>query len=98
MQRVGFLDEILDGGNGRSRNAQPLSLPVEMLIKGQVGLVDQYGRVCGFVQGGEAADMVDVRMRADDGADIKRMLFERSQNGFDVVARIHNDGFARGGV
>lgn len=95
---VAFLDEIFYGGDGGRGDAEPLGLLVEMEVEREIGFVDEDWRAGGFVEGGEAADVVNVGVSADDGADFESVLLENLLDGFDVVAWIYDDGFVSGGV
>jgi hypothetical protein len=41
----------------------------------------------------KAADMVDMSVRADDGADLQPMATNDREDSFHFVARVHDDGF-----
>jgi hypothetical protein len=98
MEDVAFLDEVLDGSERGSGDAEPMGLLIEMLVERQIGFVDEDGRAGGLVEGGEAANVVDVSVGADDGADFESVPVEDLKDGVGVVAGIHDDGFAGAGV
>lgn len=89
-----FLDEILDGSALRSGNSEPLRLDVEMAIKLDIAFVDEDGRAGGAVKTGEAADMVNVGVGADDGADFQIVAEQNFEDALDFVSGVHDDGFA----
>jgi hypothetical protein len=70
-EHVALLHKVLDSSGRRSRNAQPLCLNVEMLIKIEIALVNEDWRASSPLESREAANMVNVRVRADDGADLE---------------------------
>jgi tRNA-modifying protein YgfZ len=94
-QRVAFLHEILDIHDGGSGHAEPLRLHIEMAVEFQIVLMNQDRRACGAMQRGEAADVVNMRVRADDRANFQIMAAESFEDALGLVARVHNDGFAR---
>ena len=77
---------------------QEMRLNVEMFIKFEILFVNQDRRVGCFVKRGEAADVIDMRVRADDGADFQIMLAENFQDAANFVAGIDDDGFMRGRI
>ena len=80
------------------RNAEPLGLHVEAAVKSKIGFVDQHRRAGGAMKCGETADVIDVRVRADDREDLQPMAAENLEDAFDIIARVHDDGLAGGGI
>ena len=95
---VAFLHEIFDFDDGGSGNAEPLRLHIEMAIEFEIVLVDQDRRAGGAMQRGEAADVVNVRVRADYCANFQIVAAENFEDSLGFVAGVHHDGFAGGGV
>ena len=62
-------------------------MPVEV----KVILVNQHWRSRRLMQLGEAAHVVNVRVRADDGADVEAMPCEDLEDAFDLIARVKNN-------
>jgi len=53
------------------------------------------GRAGVLIELGEAADMIDVRVRADDGFDLEFVAAKEAENALDFIARVDDDGFER---
>lgn len=92
--RVAVFDEILNPHGFGSRNAEPLSLNVEVAVQLEIALVNQdrcSGRV---MKASEAAHVVDVGVRAEDRADVELVLLDDGQDAINFVARVNDDGLA----
>lgn len=69
-ERVTFFEEVFDArGFGRA-HSQKFGLHIEMAVKLEVRFVDEDGSASGLMEEGEAADVVNVGVSADDGADV----------------------------
>jgi folate-binding protein YgfZ len=97
-ERVAFLHEFLDLCFRRSWNAEPLCLHVEVAVQLHVVFVNQHRRTGCAMKLCKTANMVDMRVSADDGAHLQAMLPENLLDAFDFVARIDDDCFACYGI
>ncbi len=82
-----------DLGNG---HAQPRGLDVHHLYEREIVFVVVDGGPGELLELVGAGDVVDVRMRDDDGLYGEAMALERGLNEGDIVAGIDDDGLARG--
>lgn len=69
-ESVAFFDEVFYAGAFRRAHSQELRLHIEMAVELDVGFVDEDGSVRHFVEEGQAADVVNVSVSADDCADV----------------------------
>ena len=96
--RVAFLNEVANVHRLRRGYAEPLGLHVEAAVQREIGLVDHDGRSGGAVERGESADVVDMSVSADDGADLEFVAANDFQDAIDLVARIDHYGVAGGWI
>ena len=60
--------------------------------------MDEDGRARRAMQASEASHVVNVRVRADDGADLEIVAREDFENALNFIPRVHHDGFVAGGI
>jgi len=77
------------------QDAEEGCLHIHGLIEGQIVAVHQDGRAGILVELAQAADVVNVRMRANDGFDGEAAPSEKVENALDLIARVYHESFAR---
>ena len=76
-------------------HAEECRLHVHRLIKRQIVAVHQHGGARVLMQLAQAADVVDVRVRADDHLYDQLVTAEKVQDAIDFVAGVDHQRFAR---
>jgi hypothetical protein len=98
VHRIAFLQQFINFGGRWSGHAQQRGLNFEIFIEREIGAVHQYGRAGRLRETSEAADVVDVSVRADDGADLEVIARENRFDALDFVAGVDDERFAGFGV
>jgi hypothetical protein len=86
----------VDGHRLGRLEPQPGGLPVEPLLQLHIVEVHIYRRARGLLQLLCPADVVDVRVRNDDGLQVQAMPLDDFENVVNLIARIHNQAFPAG--
>lgn len=94
-QRVPFFHKIANLNCLGRRDAEPLRLHIEAAVEAEIGVVDQDRSAGRAMQRSQAADVVDVRVCADDRANLQFVVADDFEDAIDLVARVDDDGFAR---
>ena len=94
-QNVAFLQQLIDVGELRRVDAEERRLHLHRPIERQVVAVHQHGSARVSMKFAQAADVIDVRMRADDGLDGELMSAEKVQYAIYFVAGVHHQRFVR---
>src|SRR5579863_8380905 len=92
---VALFDEILNTHHGGSCDTEPLRLFVEILVRAEIGLVDQDRSTSRSMKPGKTTDVINMSVCADDGANFQSVAVNDFENALDLVARVHDDRFAR---
>jgi len=69
-----------------------------MAVQFHITFVDQNGRSGRSVKPSQPTDMIDMRVCADDGANLQAVLPENFLDAPDFVAWVHDDCFVRYGI
>lgn len=97
-KRVALFQELVNVGDFRRCNAEERGLHLHSLIQRKIVAMHEDGRAGVLMELAEAADVVDVSVRADDGFDGQPMTTEELEDARDFVARIDDQCFARDGI
>src|SRR5258708_385299 len=97
-KNVTLLQQLIHVGKLRRVYAEEGGLHVHRLIEGQVVAVHEHGSARVLMKFAQAADVVDVRVRADDDFYDELMAPDQVQDARDFVAWVHHQRFARGGI
>jgi hypothetical protein len=98
VQRVTLFQELVDVGEFGSGDTEICGLDVHAVIEREIVAMHEDGSAGVLAELGEAADVVDVRMRADDGFYGELVAAEQVQDAGDFVAWVDDQGFAGDGV
>src|SRR6266550_1475010 len=94
-QNIAFLQQLIDVGKLRRVDAEERRLHLHCLIERQVVSVHQHGSARVLMKFAQAADVIDVRVRAYDGLDGELVSAEKVQDAIYFVAGVHHQRFAR---
>src|SRR6267143_66770 len=94
-KNVAFLQQLIDIGKLRRVDAEERRLHLHRLIERQVVAVHQHGCARVLMKFAQAADVIDVRVRADDGLYDELMTAEKVQDAIYFVAGVHHQRFVR---
>src|SRR5260370_14357886 len=97
-KNVSLFQQLINVGELRREYAEESSLHVHRMIKRQVVAMHKHGRAGVLMKFAQAADVIDVRVRADDGFYVELMTAEKVQDAGDFVARIHHQRLASGRI
>src|SRR5713226_8098576 len=97
-KNVSLFQQLINVGELRREYAEEGGLHVHRMIKRQVVAMHEHGRAGVLMQFAQAADVIDVRVRADDGLYGELMTAEKFQDASYFVARIHHQRFASGWI
>ena len=91
LEDVTLLEELMNVDQFGGGHAKKGGLHFHAAIKRKVVAVHHHRRASVLVELGEAADVVDVGMGADDGFDLELVAAEQAEDTLDLVARIDDD-------
>jgi len=94
LQLVPLPQKLVHFGEWRRFDSKKRGLHVHCLIERNVVVVHQNGSTGVIVQLFQSADVVDVRMRADNGLHLKFVPAEQIHDAMNFVARIEHESFA----
>jgi len=94
-ERVAFFEQMIDLGDFRWRDAEERGLHIHALVEREIFAVHEDGRSGEMVELGQAADVVDVRVSADDSFYGEAMAAKKFEDASDFITRIDDDGFTR---
>jgi len=97
-ESVAFLEKMIDIDEIGSGHAEEVGLHVHGVIEGKIVAVHHDGSAGVLVELGEAADVINVGVGADDDLDGEFVAAEEIEDALDFVAGVDDDGFARFGV
>jgi hypothetical protein len=97
-ESVAFLEKMVDVNELGRGYAEEVGLHVHGVIEGKIVAVHHDGSAGVEVELGEAADMINVGVSADDDADGEFVAAEEIEDAFDFVAGVDDDGFAGFGI
>ena len=93
LKNVAFLKKLVNFDEIGSAHPEEGSLHFHAAIEGEIVRVHHDGRAGVLIELGEATDMIDVRVRADDGFDLEFVAAKKAENALDFIARVDDDGF-----
>src|SRR5256884_729411 len=93
-QNIAFLQQLIDVGKLRRVDAEERRLHLHCLIERQVVAVHEHGSARVLMKFAQAADVIDVRMSADDGLYRELMTPEKVQDAIYFIAGVHYQRFA----
>lgn len=94
-QRVPLPQQRIDTRWIGSSHADKCRLHVQMAIELHIVAVHQHRRAGGLLHLAQASDVVDMRVRADDGLHGEGVLRQDLQNPIGFIPGIDNEGFSR---
>jgi len=98
LQRITFTQEVMHFGNRRRLDAEKAGLHFHRLIERNIVAVHQNRSAGVIVKFLQAADVVNVGVRADDGFYGESVAAEDVHDAVDFVAGVEDDGFPRDGI
>jgi len=98
LQHVTFLEQLMNIDEFGRRHAEECSLDFHATVEREIVAVHHDGSASVLVKFGEAADVVDVRVGADDGFDFETVAANEAKNAFDFVAGIDDDALLGAGI
>ena len=98
LQSVALFQKLIDAHQFWRGYSQKVGLLIHGVIERQIVAMHQDRGASVLAQFGEATDVVDVRVRADDGFDGELVAPEEFENAGDFVAGINDQSFAGDGV
>lgn len=97
-ESVAFLEQMIDIDEIGRDHAEEVGLYVHGVVEGKIVAVHHDGSAGVLVELGEAADVINVGVGADDDLDGEFVAAEEIEDALDFVAGVDDDGFARFGV
>ncbi len=94
-KNVAFLQQLIHVGEFRREDAKEGGLHIHCLIEWQVVAVHEYGSAGVLMKFAQAADVIDVRMGADNGLYGELMAAEKVQDAIYFIAGVQHQRFAR---
>jgi len=91
FESISVFQQLVNFDQFRGRHPEERRLDLHATVEGQVVTVHHHGRPRVLVKLREAADMVDVRMRADYGFHLEFVAPEKAENAFDFISGIDDD-------
>jgi len=95
LQCVAFAQKLVDFGDGRRLDAEEGGLHFHSLIERNIVAVHQNRSAGVVVESLQAADVINVRVGADNGFDGEFVAAEQIHDAVNFVAWVDDDGFAR---
>jgi len=97
-ERVALFQKLVHIGDFRRRDAEESGLHIHPLIERKVIAMHQNGSAGVLPKLAEAADVINVGMRADDGFNGQAVAAEKFEDAGDFVAGVDDESFAAGRV
>jgi len=97
-KNVALLQQLIDIGEFRRTDSEERGLFVHRLIERQVVAMHQDRCARVLMKLAQAAYVIDVRVRADDGSHDELMAAKKIQDAIDFVAGVHHQRFSRGRI
>ena len=98
LERVALFKQLVNFDDFGSGHAEEGGLHFHAAIEREIVVVHHDGRAGVLVKLGEAADVIDVRVGADDGLDGEFVAAEEAEDAFDFVAGIDDDALEGAGI
>ncbi len=93
LEDIAFLEQLVNFDEFRRAHAKERGLHFHAAIERKVVAMHHDRRGGVLIELGEAANVVDVGVGADDGFDSKLIAAEKAEDALDFVTRINDDGF-----
>ncbi len=97
-ERVAFLKKMIDIHEFGCFHAEKGGLDFHAVIKGEIVVVHHDGRAGVLMEFGEAADVINVGVGADDDLDDEFVASQKAEDALDLIAGVDDDGFAGFGI
>ncbi len=97
-ERVAFLKKMIDIHEFGCFHAEKGGLDFHAVIKGEIIAVHHDGRARVLMELGEAADVINVGVGADDDLDDEFIAANQAEDALYFIARVDDDGFAGFGI
>lgn len=93
LKDIAFLENLVDFHKFGGAHAEKSSLNIHAAIKSEIVAVHHNGGTGVMIELGEAADMVDMRVGADNGLDLKLVAAKQAEDSFHFITWVDDDGF-----
>lgn len=97
-ESVAFLEEMIDVDELGRFDTEEIGLHFHAVVKGKIVVVHHDGRAGVLMELGEAADVINVGVGADDDFDGELIAAEKAEDALDLIAGIDDDGLAGLGI
>jgi len=97
-ESVAFLEELIDVDEFGRFDTEEIGLHFHAVIKGKIVAVHHDGRAGVLMELGEAANVINVGVGADDDFDGELVAAEKAKDALDLIAGVDDDGFAGLGI
>jgi hypothetical protein len=98
FERIAVFQELIDPAEFGGLHAEKGGLDFHGIVERKIVIVHHDRRAGVLVELGEAADVVDVGVSADDGFDEEFVAAEQAEDALDLVTRVDDDGFVSFGI
>ena len=97
-ESVAFLEKMIDIHEFGGLHAEEGGLDFHAVIEGEIIVVHHDGRASVLMELGEAANVINVGVGADDDLDDELVAAKKAEDALDFIAGIDDDGFAGFGI
>ena len=98
LEGIAILQELIDGSEFGRTHTEESSLDLHGVVEREIVVVHHNRGASILMEFGQAADVIDVRMGADNGFDGELVAAEKAEDAFDFVAGVDHDGFMSFGI
>lgn len=98
LEGVAIFQEVIDGGEFWRAHAEKRGLHFHGVVEREIVVVHHDRGASILMESGQAADVIDVGMGADNGFDGEFVATEKAEDAFDFVAGVDHDGFMSFGI
>jgi hypothetical protein len=98
LEGVAIFQEVIDGGEFWRAHAEKRGLNFHGVVEREIVVVHHDGGASVLMELGEAADVIDVSMSADNSFDGEFVTAEKAKDAFDFVTGIDHNGFMSFGI
>ena len=98
FEEIAVSQELIDLGEFGGLHTEKSGLGVDGIVEREIVVVHHDRSAGVLMELGEAPDVIDVGVGADDGFDRELVAAKQAKNTFDFVAWVDNDGFASFGI
>jgi hypothetical protein len=97
-ESVALLEKMIDVDEFGGLHAEELGLDVHGVIEREIIVVHHDGRPGVLMELGEAADVINVGVGANDGFDGELVAAKKAEDALDLIAGVNDNGFAEFGI